>query len=41
LLDPLREIFDRVTIPEYGIDPLVLEAIGQLSEHRENITEAG
>jgi hypothetical protein len=34
LLDPLREIFDRVTIPEDGIDPLVLEPIGQLSEYR-------
>ena len=41
LLDPLREILDRVTIPEDGIDPLILEPVGQLSEHRENITEAG
>ena len=40
-LDSLGKVLDGITIPEDGIDPLVLEAIQELAEHREYIAKAG
>jgi hypothetical protein len=40
-LNALRKVLDRIAIPQDGINPLVLEAIRELAEHREYIAKAG
>jgi hypothetical protein len=35
----LGEVLDRLAVPKNGLDPLVLEGVGELAEHRKNIPE--
>jgi hypothetical protein len=39
-LHTLREVSDRLAVPQNGFDPLILKGIGELAENREDVPKA-